>query len=326
MQYPANTIFRSVKRIIFHSVNKYNGSYMEQLRVPQIKQIAGRAGRYRNAHQAMKGGEKKADESASVGLVTTFNESDLRVIQEAMGEEAPPVKRAGILPPGEYLEEVSARMPKGVPFEYILKRVCSAAEMHPRFSVCDITEQTALSRVIDDVDGLTISQRLVLSAAPAARNSERLVIVLKALAIFLGKREEVTIVDVPEIELEVLELPVSGDREYLQKLEDLHKSLILFLWLSYRFGSILKDRDMAIYAKELTEERINTCLLEFSANPLLRKKALAKKRTMFKSMTTGGPEGTDDLNLSQLDVTALPVDWSKTSEANVDDQRVASAA
>lgn len=305
---------------------KFNGTYMELLSVPQIKQIAGRAGRYRSAHQAMRGAQKKTDESSSVGLVTTLNQADLRVVREAMEEEAPPVKKAGILPPGEYLEEVSTRMPKGVPFEYVLSRVCSAAEMHPRFSVCNITDQTAVSRVIEQVEGLTIPQRLTLTAAPASTNSERLMTVLKALATALGKRQEVTIVDIAEIELEVLEIPVSGDRDYLLRLENLHKSLIIFLWLSYRFANIFKDRDMAIYAKELTEEKINVCLLEFSANPLLRKKALAKKRQFTRGVTTGGPEGTDDFSLSQLDVSALPVDWSKVSEAGVEAQRAASAA
>lgn len=305
---------------------KYNGRYMEQLSVPQIKQIAGRAGRYRSAHQAMKGGESKTSTSASIGLVTTLNATDLHVIQEALGEEAPPVRKAGILPPGEYLEEVSTRMPKGVPFEYILKRVCSVAEMHPRFSVCDISDQSALSRVIEDVEGLTIPQRLTLTAAPAASNSSQLLVVLKALATVVGKRQELTIVDVPEIELEVLEAPVSGDRVYLEKLENLHKSLIIFLWLSYRFINNFKDRDMATYAKELTEERINTCLLEFSANPLLRKKALTPKRQFFKGTTTEGPEGTDDLNLSGLDDSAPHIDLSKMPEPEAIVQRVASAS
>ncbi|KEF53422.1 uncharacterized protein A1O9_10397 [Exophiala aquamarina CBS 119918] len=316
----------SVKRIIFHSVTKFNGRHIEQLTVPQIKQIAGRAGRYRSAHQAMKAGESKTSTSASVGLVTTLNATDLHVIKEAIGEEAPPVRKAGILPPGEVLEEVSTRMPKGVPFEYILKRVCSAAEMHPRFSVCNISEQSSLSRVIENVEGLTIPQRLTLTAAPAASNSKQLLVVLKALATAVGKRQEITIVDVPEIELEVLEEPVTGDRAYLEKLENLHKSLIIFLWLSYRFINNFKDRDMATYAKELTEEKINTCLLEFSANPLLRKKALTSKRQIFHGTTTEGPEGADDLNLSGLDDSAPPIDWSKVPEPQAMVRRVAAAA
>jgi ATP-dependent RNA helicase SUPV3L1/SUV3 len=299
---------------------------MERLSVPQIKQIAGRAGRYRSAHQAMNEGQRKTETSASVGLVTTLNAADLHVVQEAMTEEAPPVIKEGILPPGEYLEEVSARLPKGIPFEYILKRVCSVAEMHPRFSVCNISDQSALSRVIEDVEGLTIPQRLTLTAAPASSNADQLLVVLKALAIALGKRQEVTIVDVPEIELEVLEAPVSGDRTYLEKLENLHKSLIIFLWLSYRFGNIFKDRDMATYAKEMTEEKINICLLEFSANPLLRKRALAPKRQFYKGTTTEGPEGTDNLNLSELDDSASPVDWSKVPVPDAEVRHVASAA
>jgi len=299
---------------------------MEQLTVPQIKQIAGRAGRYRNAHQAMKGSGNQSSAATSIGLVTTLNAADLHVVQEALKEEAPVVRKAGILPPGQFLEEASTRMPKGIPFEYLLKRVCSAAEMHPRFAVCDISDQCALSRVLEDVEGLSIAQRLTLTAAPASANSDESLVVLKALSTVVGKNQELTIVDIPEIQLEVLEQPASGDRAYLEKLENLHKGLITFLWLSYRFNNNFKDRDMATYAKELTEARINSCLIEFSANPSLREKALTPKRPFFKGTTSVGPEGTDDLNLSGLDDSAPSVDLSKMPELETMAQHVTSMA
>lgn len=306
----------SVRRIIFHSVMKYNGSAMERLSIPQIKQIAGRAGRYRTAHQAInKSSDKKNAVEPSVGLVTTLNEGDLPIVRDALEEEASPIRKAGILPPGEFLEEIATRLPKGIPFEYIMRRVCTAAEMHPRFKVCDIREQTQLSRVIEDVPGLSVTQRLTFSAAPASSNSGYLHVVLKAFARAVAEQREVTVIDVPEINLEVLETTLSEDRKYLEQLEDLHKSLILYLWLSYRFIDIFKDRDMATHAKELAEEKINTCLLEFSANPALRKKVLKPRKHIIHgtSTTIQVPEGTSGIALADSAEPALSVDWAQNS-------------
>jgi ATP-dependent RNA helicase SUPV3L1/SUV3 len=141
---------------------------------------------------------------------------------------------------------------------------------------------------------------------------------MRAFAQYVADRKQVTVVDVPEVNLEVLEKPISGDRAYLESLEDLHKALVLYLWLSYRFLGIFKDREMATYAKEMAEERINTCLLEFSANPDLRKRVLSyKKRMTLPQIQTEGDGTTDEE--SELDVpeeeTVLPVDWTRGSES-----------
>jgi len=127
-------------------------------------------------------------------------------------------------------------------------------------------------------------------------------------------------------------VPISGDRSYLESLEDLHKSLVLFLWLSYRFISNLKDREMAFYAKGLVEDKINTCLVEFSANPDLRKRVLAyKKRMSIPAVPTDGtalPESSSQLDLPAEHETALPVDWMRGSSAaeSGESQSVAAAA
>ncbi|KAJ9604358.1 RNA helicase [Cladophialophora chaetospira] len=305
----------SVKRIIFHSVTKFNGTALVNLSTPQIKQIGGRAGRYRNAHQAMN--NTSAGSEANVGLVTTLNDEDLPLVRAAMQTEAAPIKRAGVLPPGEAMEEFEGRLPRGIPFEYILRRLCGKAAMHDRFRVCSIRDQTHISRTIESVRGLSLSQRLILTAAPANITSSATQEVLKAFAECVAERRQVTVIDIPEVKLEVLEQPVSGEKTYLERLEDLHKSLVLYLWLSYRFLGTFKDREMAMYAKEMVEERINTCLLEFSANPDLRKRVLSyKKRMTLPQVQTQG-ESTTDAE-TELDVpgedTALPVDWVRGSE------------
>jgi ATP-dependent RNA helicase SUPV3L1/SUV3 len=255
---------------------------------------------------------------ANVGLVTTLNDEDLPVVRSAMQMDAAPIKRAGMLPPGEAMEEFEGRLPKGIPFEYILRRLCGKAAMHDRFRVCSIRDQSHISRTIESVRGLTLPQRMLLTAAPATTASTALQDVMKAFAQCVADRKQVAVTDVPEVKLEVLEKPVSDDRAYLVSLEDLHKALVLYLWLSYRFLGIFKDREMAMYAKELTEDRINTCLLEFSANPDLRKRVLSyKKRMNLPQIQAEGDATTNEE--SELDVPetemVLPVDWTRGSES-----------
>ena len=317
---------RSVRRIIFHSVAKFNGNATVNLSVPQIKQIGGRAGRFRNAHQAMN--NTSAGSESNIGLVTTLNEEDLPMVRQAMQTEAAPIKRAGMLPPGEAMEDFEQHLPKGIPFEYILRRLCGKAAMHDRFRVCSIRDQSHISRTIEPVRGLSLPQRMILTAAPAAVTSPSTQDVLKALAVCVAERRQVTIVDVPEIQLEVLEQPISGDRKYLESVEDLHRSLVLYLWLSYRFLGNFKDREMAMYAKEMAEERINTCLMEFSANPGLRKRVLSyKSRMNLPRVQVEGDNTTDEE--SEVNVpdeeTVLPVDWSHGSDqVEFDDESPAS--
>ena len=317
-----------MKRIVFHSVVKFNGTNHVHLSTAQVKQIGGRAGRFRNAHQALN--NTSASPEANIGLVTTLNEEDLPFVRAAMSEEAPPIKKAGMLPPAEAMEELECRLPKGIPFEYILRRTCGKAAMHKRFRVCSIRDQSLISRVIEPVRGLTLTDRIMLTAAPSNTRSPALDTVMCALARCVAERKPTTVVDIPEIRLEVLEEPISGDRGYLERLEELHKSLVLFLWLSYRFLGIFKEREMAVYAKELAEERINACLLEFSANPDLRKQVLSyKKRVTLTRIRTEGDTTSDDESQRGLpdEETALPVDWIHGSESvEFDEARTTAAA
>lgn len=261
----------SVKRIIFNSTKKYDGTKQVQLTIPQIKQIAGRAGRFRSAHQD-KNKSAVDDKEENVGLVSSLDESDLPIIRAALQTEAPPLRKAGLIPPAEYLEEYASRLPLGIPFEFLMRRVANTATLHPRFFLCDIRDKLQLARVIDDVPGLSIEQRVNITAAPAAVRDPRVAKCLKALAEAIACGKYITVADVNEIPLEILHDDPRPDRTYLESLEVLHKCLILYLWLSYRFTTNLRDQPMAVHAKGLTEQKINWTLRAFSANPKLRER------------------------------------------------------
>ena len=281
----------SIKRIIFESIWKRGNSGREKLSISQLKQIAGRAGRYRTAHQDTKetataevhdGQNARLDEyraTATVGLVTCLDEGDLSYIQAALRTEAEPIKHAAILPPGDFVDEFASHLPSGIPFEYVLKRLSAISVLHSRYKLCNIRDQLSIARTLEPVKDLSIISRYILAAAPADTKTPTMQRVLQAYGRCVAGMEMATIADIVEIPLEVLERPLTNDRNYLVQLELLHKALVLYLWLSYRFVNVFKDRGMALYAKSLCEEKINRCLLEFSANPQLSARLKMMKET-----------------------------------------------
>ena len=306
----------------------------------QIKQIAGRAGRYRTANQDQKGGSvetklidsqdsrissfKGSVKQSNVGLVTCLDEKDLHDIQTAISGEADPIKVAGLQPPVEYFDAFAKVLPPGTPFEYLLQRMSDKALMHPRFFMCNTKDLRSTASHIDRVKGLSVVQSCTIAAAPVDTKTEIGKQVIGALARCIANRTSVTVADVPQIPLDVLDRPVSGEREYLLSLELLHKSLILYIWLAYRFTNIFLDREMATHAKEIVEEKINTTLLQFSANPKLRSKLLQMRQLKYAEDAADeprdrphdgaatGPElatAEEDLTESLNDLPALPIDW-----------------
>ena len=258
----------------------------EKLSVPEIKQIAGRAGRYRTAAQANESGRASSSEEdmsaeQNVGLVTSLEDDDLPYIREAMGQEPAPLTAAGIFPPDSVFIKFAAYFPGTVPFEYILLRLLNMAQVHPLFFMCDPKNQVASARLIDTVSGLRIEDRLIIMAAPLYLRDEGLWDTVAAFVWCVANHSNGRLVDIAELNLEALEMPVSGNREYLYTLEGLHKSIILYLWLSFRFAGAFTDRTLASHVKELVEKRMMLALTEFSANKNLRRRSLLRRQAIL---------------------------------------------
>nr|POE72128.1 atp-dependent rna helicase suv3, mitochondrial [Quercus suber] len=106
---------------------------------------------------------------------------------------------------------------------------------------------------------------------------------MPALASCIAEQKTCNIADLAEMPLEILEAEVSPKRTYLQELERLHKALVTYLWLSYRFAGVFNTRALAFYAKSLTEEKIESALRAFSFSESARKR-LAKERQQMQQM------------------------------------------
>ncbi|KAL2861266.1 ATP-dependent RNA helicase SUV3 [Aspergillus lucknowensis] len=316
----------SCKRIIFETLVKRVPSGLTRLTVPQIKQIAGRAGRYRSAAQHNNGGNHSQNDRSNVGYVTSMEEVDLPYIRQALGVEPPPLTAAGIIPPDSVFEKFAAYFPQNVSLEYLVKRLCEVSQVHPLFFMCDPDAQVENAEVIDSVSGLRIADQLTFMAAPIHSRDVSGREIAIAFAQCVAEHTNGRLLDIPDLNLEILEEPVSGNKTYLHELEALHRSVILYTWLSFRFGGVFTDRTLAFHVKELVEERMVRALTEFSENKKLRKSAslhrqialqkqsLERKQLLSEAEALGLSEDLNDSEETSASVELGTSDGFDTSE------------
>lgn len=274
---------RAIKRIIFESVYKYNGFRIEIIEPAHMKQIAGRAGRYRTAAQleGPTGNSNEGIESSktsldlpapNLGLVTTLESADLPILHEAMHCELDPIMSAGIFPPTSVLVKFATYFPPSTSFSYILLRLHELSLRHPRYHLCFLKDKIAIADQIQNVRNLSIQDRIIFCAAPVGIKDIHMPRILLAYARCVGENYSGALLDIPEIPLRLLDGDIQANRDYMARLESLHKSLILYLWLSYRFAGVFTNQAMAFHVKRLVEERIDKVLAEISSSPAIRER------------------------------------------------------
>ncbi|CAK7236514.1 RNA helicase [Sporothrix bragantina] len=272
-----------VKRVIFETATKHDGMAFRQLNVPEVKQIGGRAGRYRTAAAAIKTDSQDASEagqsgpkvdSTSVpgaktkwgtpGFVTTLEDEDLPIVQNAFQSEAPPLEAAGIQPPVFAVEQFARYFPPETPFSFILTRMRELAKVSGLFDMCSPKETIEICNIIEAYR-MTIYDRCIFIASPASLRDPGQREVLAAFARCVSEMRGGALLDIPEINLEILDVERAeffpgGPSKYLLNLEALHKAITLYLWLSYRYVGVFSSQQLAFHVKALVEEKINDYL------------------------------------------------------------------
>lgn len=309
------------------------------LEVSEVKQIAGRAGRYKTAHDAVKTNSsntlaavgpvdstvdlddvpsetavKKQVETKSIGWVTTLDQVDHNYLKLCMKREAKSIKTAGLIPPPEVIERFASYFPPGTPFSYILLRMNEFAEMHPRFHMCSMKENLTLADEIHTVRNLTTKERIILCAAPLSTRSATERRFLRLMAECIADHKSGHLLDLEGVPWEVMDTKRSGSRQYMYGLEQLHKVIVGYLWLSYRFPNVFVSRTLANYAKKLVEDEIAKTLNDFSfveqaRAKMLRNRSQARRRGLEDGAQNVEPD--DETNALSAEIPqGLPTEAS----------------
>jgi ATP-dependent RNA helicase SUPV3L1/SUV3 len=251
-------------------------------------------------------GPIKTASEDSVGIITTLEKFDFPIVKAAMETEPEPIRTAGIFPPDTVLERFSSYFPPGTPFSYIMTRLHELSLMHKRFHLCGLRDQIWVADLIEPVQGLTIADRSVICSAPASQtDSDLWRELMPAYARIIAEQSGGNLIDIPQLPLEVLEAEVSPSREYLRELERLHKGIVTYLWLSYRFAGLFTTRALAFHVKTMVEEKIEEVLDKFSFTEAQRRKIAAKReKTLLQDMSAVGAVNADGIPVANTPETA----------------------
>jgi len=290
----------SVRRIIFESTTKHDGLSFRIIHTSEIKQIGGRAGRYKSAHDAVKEGLASSKDGgpikpSNVGYVTTLQNFDLPVVRKGMETDAKPITTAGIIPPDSVLKRFASYFPPGTPFSYILLRLYDISSISSNFFLCPVKDQILIADIIEPYK-LTISDRLKFIAAPCSIREPQYVEVLEELAKCVADQSNGHLLDLKSLPLDLLDMEVheysNGIMGYLKEAEFLHKAITTYLWLSYRFNGVFISQALAFHVKDLVEVKINQCLENINYDP--RKAAIQKalrEKTVKRGLTVDAELG-----------------------------------
>ncbi|KAI0018386.1 P-loop containing nucleoside triphosphate hydrolase protein [Xylariomycetidae sp. FL0641] len=280
-----------IKRVIFEQTHKRDSVDFREMTVSEIKQIGGRAGRFKSANQAIN--PRLPGQPKSVGLVTALEDADLEAVRKAFRREPEPLKTAGIQPPPSVIERFSTYFPPNTPLSYILNRLRDIALLSQRYHLCTTKESLEIADLIQPFP-MTVYDRCVFLSAPVSLRDQRAAQVLQAFARCVSKMGGGDLLDIEALDLGLLDVdpsePGVNTSFYLRNLEALHKSITLYLWLTYRYSGVFRSQALAFHVKFLVEEKINHQLegvrYDDEAHKqrlkTIRKQAQAKKRKKSK--------------------------------------------
>ncbi|KAL5785598.1 hypothetical protein ACOSQ2_007990 [Xanthoceras sorbifolium] len=221
----------NISRIIFSTVQKFDGSEMRYLTVPEIKQIAGRAGRYGSKYP--------------VGEVTCLDPEDLPLLHSSLESPSPTLERAGLFPNFDLIFMYSRLHPKSGLHE-ILEHFLDNAKLSDNYFISNCEEVLKVAAAFDELP-LGLHDKYLFCISPVDMNDD---ISSQGLTQFAQNYAEKGIVRLKEI-FTPGTLQVPKTQGALKELESIHKVLDLYVWLSFRLEESFPDRELASSQKAI---------------------------------------------------------------------------
>ncbi|KAG0547625.1 hypothetical protein BDA96_01G096500 [Sorghum bicolor] len=244
----------NISRIIFSTMMKFDGFCNRELTVAEIKQIAGRAGRY---------GSK-----FPVGEVTCVDAEDLPLLHSSLKSASPIIERAGLFPTFDLLSLYS-RLHGTDFFHPVLERFLEKAKLSPDYFIADCEDMLKVAAIVDDFP-LGLYDKYLFCISPVDIRDD---ISVQGLVQFAENYARKGIVRLKEIFTPgTLQVPKTDNQ--LKELESVHKVLELYVWLSFRMDDSFPDREVAASQKSICSMLIEEYLERSGWRPQGRRKFL----------------------------------------------------
>ncbi|KAL6077085.1 RNA helicase [Balamuthia mandrillaris] len=248
----------NIRRIIFTAAEKFDGETLRDLTPAEIKQIGGRAGRFKSKYP--------------VGVVACVHRGDAPLIQDALASNLEQLDRAGLAPTYEQLVAYSQVFPD-LSFAEVLEMFYEDATVDKNYFVCGNEDSVAAAALLEEVP-LSLRERYIFSSCPVNSDDTALMYHLLLFAQHHALKGEVKM----NLRLNPKKLS-RAPQERLSDLETFYNVLDLYIWLSYRFTTFT-ERNKANAMKEKVSDMINDILEQSSikSSRAHRKKGGEKKR------------------------------------------------
>ncbi|KAI9202798.1 P-loop containing nucleoside triphosphate hydrolase protein [Polychytrium aggregatum] len=200
----------NIKRIVFERLTKFDGEVSRYLSVSQVKQIAGRAGRFGTEHPE--------------GYVCALDDIDHERLKYYMNADLPLVETAGLLPTLEQVEEFSNKFPS-MGFTSLLERYEDLSRLDGDYFLCNLRNQKEVATLLENKP-LELRDRFIFTNAPHSVDGgfadKCMMLFVDA---FIERRE------CPIDQKIVLPRQPPATIEALRVIEGMHKIITLYLWL-----------------------------------------------------------------------------------------------
>ena len=218
----------NIRRIVFSTVEKFDGVRRGPAPIALIKQIAGRAGR-------------KSSQWPE-GYYTAFAQKDLEYIHSCMGQDTPALHKAGIFPTSLQLQMFSRHIPSSAHSDIggMLQVFVEACRLDDQFFMCSHRGIDEAARMLAHIDALTLEDRFKLSSIPVSLGSQRMGLSDQA-AYFVRCVERLCLGD--RIRLDI-HLPLKEEvrtPQQLQHLESRAAALNVYGWLARKYPLHMPD-------------------------------------------------------------------------------------
>ncbi|KAL4075970.1 P-loop containing nucleoside triphosphate hydrolase protein [Scleroderma yunnanense] len=256
-----------IKRVVFHSLRKFDGYSERSLSVSQIKQIAGRAGRY-GLH-----GEPG-------GFVTTLNQRDLPILKTALSTPPESLTYATIDPAESWMEDIAQLLPSRSSIQALFEVPSYVSRVRPPFRAAFPSRLEEMARFIDTcARDMLLAEKLLLKNCPTSWRETNALDVLAQITHLYKREVQVDLDAVLAVAplmttLEGVEEQMTRDiiptfeelKKVLRVLEDMHKTLVLYLWLGFRNYMAFHQAEKATALKSRVEKALEWCLRQMSGN------------------------------------------------------------
>ena len=234
--------------------------------MPQIKQIAGRAGRF-GVHPIIPTSPLDPNPSTGTvaGEVTTLESRDMELLGEAMNSPIVQVKRAAFTPSFEIFQAVKNLLPPSTTLSTTLGLVANLGRTSPDYYSVPFAGVQSLLDLIEDVSPLSLIERNQLGMCPVNLRDEQAKLTVRNWSehVAAGRRvmiepwaEGTGLRDAMDRISEARTSKVDKGSSYRQSedtnlslyspailalLESNHRSLTLYCWLTFRIPLLFTD-------------------------------------------------------------------------------------